>query len=462
MAASVIPHGYDSARMPASPRSAAAYLATRARLGVKFGLETIQALLDALGRPERAFPSLLVAGTNGKGSVVAYADAVLGAAGLCVGRYTSPHLVRVHERITVNGREITPRGLERAVGRVQRAAEELVAEGRLAAHPTYFEAVTAAAFAHFRSAGVEVAVLEVGMGGRLDATNACDPVASAIVSIALDHEAYLGASLDAIAGEKAGVLRASRTTVVGALPEEARTAIEREAAARGAHLVHAAEDTRVRDDPARPGSLSVETPRGRYDGLRPLSGLHQRDNLAVALRLLEEAHAAGIPFDPAAHPGVVAEGIAATRWPGRLQRLPGRPSLLLDGAHNPEGARALAAHLRTLGRPFVLVFGAMADKDITAMGRELFPLAEAIVLTQAPGDRAARASEIVERVGAAAAGAILTGGVREAMAAARRKAGPEGLVVVAGSLYLVGEVLKSSSRSRTKRTAPGSGRKRRT
>jgi dihydrofolate synthase/folylpolyglutamate synthase len=194
----------------------------------------------------------------------------------------------------------------------------------------------------------------------------------------------------------------------------------------------------VEDDRVR-----VTTPAAAYPPLRPLPGAHQRQNLVVAVRLLEAAHAAGVPFDPAARPEVVARGVAATRWPGRLQRIAGRPALLLDGAHNPAGARALADHLRALGRPFVLLFGAMADKDVGAMGRELFPLAVEVVLTQAPGDRAARASEIVQRVGEAAARCHLTEGTRPGLAMARRLAGPQGLVVVAGSLYLVGEVLKA-------------------
>jgi dihydrofolate synthase/folylpolyglutamate synthase len=429
------------ARRPAVS-SAEEYLATRARLGIKFGLETMRALLEALGRPDRAFPVLLVAGTNGKGSVVAYLDAILRAGGLRVGRYTSPHLVRVHERIVVGGRAITSAGLERAVQRVRGAAEDLVRRGVIPAHPTYFEAVTAAALEHFRRRRVQVALLEVGMGARLDATNTTEPLASAIVSIARDHEMYLGDTLDAIAREKAGVLRAGRATVLGPLTGDARAAIAEEAARVGSLLVDATSGVLTTEVSGR---LDVRTPSAVYRKLRPLPGAHQRANLLVALRLLEAAHGAGLPFDPARRRSAVALGVRGTRWPGRLQRIAGRPSLLLDGAHNPEGARALAEYLE--GQPpHVLLFGAMADKDVGAMGRSLFPRARAVVLTRAPGDRSATPDEIVARTGPLAEAAHRTSSVAEGLRLARRLAGPAGLVVVAGSLYVVGEVLRVGPR----------------
>jgi dihydrofolate synthase/folylpolyglutamate synthase len=417
---------------------AAPYLASRIRLGMKFGLETMRALVAALGHPERAFPSLLVAGTNGKGSVVAYADSVLRASGLRVGRYTSPHLMHVSERITVGGRAISARALDREVDRVRAAAEALAAAGRLPADPTFFEVLTAAAFLHFQRARVDVAVLEVGMGARLDATNVVEPLASAIVSIDRDHEAYLGTTLAAIAREKAGVLRRGRVTVLGPLAAEARAAIAEEAARLGARIGDSTE--------ARPGSggkVDVVTPRRVHRGLAPLPGAHQRANLAVAVRLLEEARAAGL----AVNLSRMAKGIARTRWPGRLQRLPGRPPLLVDGAHNPAAARALADELRGQG-PFVLVFAAMADKDIATMGRVLFPLARAVVITKVPGARAAPPDAIARAVGAPARGARQTERVRDALSLARRLAGPRGLVVAAGSLYLAGEVLRSVAAGR--------------
>ena len=432
------------------PRAAGRYLASRTRLGVKFRLDTIRAVVARMGHPEAAFPSLLVAGTNGKGSVVAYTDAALRASGLRVGRYTSPHLARVNERIAVDGRDITDRALEAAVLRVRGAAAALVRERAIPAHPTYFEVLTAAAFAHFRERDVGVAVLEVGMGARLDATNVVEPLASAIVSIDLDHEAYLGTSRAAIAREKAGVLRPGRTTVLGALDTEAREAVAEAARARGARLVDARSGCAI-----RPGAegLDLRTPRGEYRGLLPLPGAHQVDNVLVAIRLLEEAGAAGLAVDF----DRVAGAIRGARWPGRLETMGGDPPVLLDGAHNPAAARALAEHLRGIG-PFVLVFGAMRDKDIPGMARALFPLARAVVLTRPRLERAASPSEIARRAGRLAEGARREDAPRRALAWARRQARPDATVVVAGSLFLVGALRAAAARP-PQRAGPSRPRK---
>jgi dihydrofolate synthase/folylpolyglutamate synthase len=428
-------------RLPAH-RVAGLYLARRVRFGMKFGLDTMRALVAEMGHPERAYPSLLVAGTNGKGSVVAYCDSVLRASGLRTGRYTSPHLVRVNERIAVAGRGVTDRDFAAAVRAVRDAAARLVRRGVLRAHPTFFEVLTAAAFAHFARRRVDVAVLEVGLGGRLDATNVVDPVASAIVSIDFDHEVYLGRTLAAIAGEKAGILRAGRPTVLGPVAEEARKVIEERARTIGARVVDATRGaTLVLGRPrgaAGPPLVDLRTPWGRYAGLKPLPGAHQRGNLLVAVRLLEQAKGQGIPVDLRRVPG----GVARTRWPGRLERVRGEPALVLDGAHNPAGARALAAYLED-APPFVLLFGAMADKDVGGLARELFPRAAEIVLTRPRVSRAASPDEIARRASPLADRAHREPSVARALRLARRLAlahGPDAQVVVAGSLYLVGAV----------------------
>jgi len=441
------------------------YLAARARFGMKFGLDATRALVAELGNPERSYPTLLIAGTNGKGSVAAYTAAALRASGLRVGLYTSPHLVRINERIVVDGRPIADAALADAIHRVRAAAERLVERGALPAHPTHFEAITAAAFLYFRQRRVDVAVLEVGLGGRLDSTNVAEPLASAIVSIAFDHEAHLGHTLARIAREKAGVMRRGRPCVLGPVPAQARRAIEAAARRIGASLVRVEDGVRVQRAASgaagtglaghrglvREGadrrsslplatSLRVVTDAHSYDDLRPLPGRHQVTNAIVALRLLEAAKVAGLRVDLS----LAAAAFSRVRWPGRLQRLPGAPAILLDGAHNPAGARALAAYLRaeaaSLG-PFVLVFGVMADKHVAALARQLFPLARDLVLTRPPLPRACRPEEIARRVGRLAAGAHRRPTTAGALALARRLAGPAGLIVVAGSLYLVGEVL---------------------
>ena len=409
------------------------YLDARARFGMKFGLETMRALMEALGHPERAAPALLVAGTNGKGSVVAYLDAALRASGLRIGRYTSPHLVRVHERIVVAGRPISERALDRAIARISAAAERLIARGAIPAQPTYFEALTAAAFLHFRDRRVDVAVLEVGLGGRLDATNVSDPLVAAIVSIDLDHEAFLGTTLARIAREKAGVLRPGRETILGPLEPAARQAIARAARKRRARVVDSLTGARWRETSS---GLELRTPERVYRGLRPLPGTHQRANLAVAVRVLEAARRAGVPVALDA----VARGVERVAWPGRLQWVEAHPRRLLDGAHNPAAARALARYLEGVPR-FVLVFGVMRDKDIRGMAEALFPLAGAIVLTTPESRRAASPAEIARRSGALARGARRVKSPRRALALARRLAGRDGTVVVAGSLYLVGALL---------------------
>lgn len=430
--------GSSQRRRRSSPASGAAldYLRSRSELGKKFGLATIQALVEEMGHPERAYPTLLVAGTNGKGSVVAYVDAGLRASGLRVGRYTSPHLVRVHERIAVDGREISERELDHAIHAVRAAAGRLIARGRIKAHPTYFEALTAAAFFRFRRRRIDVGVLEVGLGGRLDATNVSDPLVSAIVSIDFDHEAFLGRTLGRIAREKAGVLRRGCEAILGPVPAGARRAILSVARRVEARITDAMAGVSIEENGPR---IDVRTPQHAYPAVRPMLGDYQVTNLAVALRLLEAARRAGLPVDLDAVP----RGMNKVSWPGRLQWLGGRPRVLLDGAHNPAGARALARYLEHVG-PFVLVFGVMRDKDVRSMAEALFPLARYVVLTRAMSRRAATPAEIARRVGRLATRAHRVSDPARALVLARHLAGRGGTVVVAGSLYLVGAILERS------------------
>ncbi len=411
--------------------SGRAYLDACARQGIRLDLAPMRALVAALGHPERGLPCVLVGGTNGKGSVVAYVEAALRASGHRTGRFTSPALVRVEEQIALDGRPIEARDLDQALERVRAGAE---AAGLA---PSPFEALTAAAFVHFRAARVDVAVVEVGLGGADDATNVLAPSCSAIVSVALDHEALLGGSLASIASAKAGVMRPGRVCVLGALPPAARAVIDAQARTVGARVCDALAEVRLDE---RETGLEARTPSGLYTGLRALPGAHQRDNLRVALRLLEAADDAGLRVDFAA----LASALAGVDWPGRLQRVEGRPPLLLDGAHNPAAAQALAAHLRDQGA-HVLLFGAMRDKHVEGLAEALFPPAAGVVLTRADGSaRAARPEELRARGGPAARVALLEDDPLRALELARALAlahGPATQVVVAGSLALVGGVL---------------------
>jgi dihydrofolate synthase/folylpolyglutamate synthase len=418
-----------------------AWLYALQSLGIKLGLEGIRALLELLDRPDRAFPILLVGGTNGKGSVSAMLDALFQAHGRRTGLYTSPHLVRPGERIRLFGADISPRDLDRLLVQVRDACERGVATGALATQPSFFEVMTAAALLAFRDAAVDLAVLEVGLGGRLDATNATEPVVSTIVTVDLDHTAQLGDTLAAIAAEKAGIIRRSRALVSGVRQREALAVLRARCATMSATFIDARTAVGIEDGPR--GTFSLRTPVAEYDDLRlPLPGSHQRENARVAAATLEAAAGAlGFEIRPAA----VRDGLAATRWPGRLQIVPGRPTLLLDGAHNPAGAEALAVHLAeraASGEPKpMLLFGSMKDKDLAGMLRPLSPHVARMIATRPDIPRAMDSGELAKAASELGLEAEAVPGAAAALERARVLAGDDGLVLVAGSVYLIGEVL---------------------
>ena len=407
-----------------TPGPATEFLFSLERFGMKFGLSNMAALCDALDHPERAYPSILIAGTNGKGSVAAMTHAALGAEGYAAARYTSPHLQRLEERFSIGDRDVDTDRLEASAARVRAAVEALLASGRLDALPTFFECTTAVAFDLFREAHVDVAVLEVGLGGRLDATNVVTPVAAAIVSIDFDHQAQLGDTLASIAAEKAGIIKPAVPVVCGAMPDEAMDVVSRIAAERGAPLVVTDGDSALAE---RVAAIPLA-----------LSGAHQRLNAAVALRLLEVVDADrrhALRVSEAAR----RKGLASARWPGRLETIVhhGR-TLLLDAAHNPAGARALASYLLGAARSGVtLVFGAMKDKAVAEMLRALAPVARSVVCTDAPTPRAMPAAELLEI--ATSLGLDATA-VEDPMAAVDRACAAPAPVVVAGSIFLIGAV----------------------
>ncbi len=409
------------------------------QFGIKLGLLGIRTLLDRLGHPEAAFPSALVGGTNGKGSVAAMMASVLEASGLRVGLYTSPHLVRPGERVRIAGRDLTDRELGRHLESVRSAIDRALAEGALAAHPSFFEVMTAAALVAFREAGIDAAVLEVGLGGRLDATNAVEAALSVIVTVDLDHTDRLGGTLAKIAAEKGGIVKRGRPLVTGVLQEEALVVLRSICRDAGSPCIEAAKIACVVDGPG--DAFAIETPAERYDGLSlPLPGLHQIENARVAVVALERfTGVLGRPLPP----GAVRSGFRAVRWPGRLQWVEGSPPILLDGAHNPAGAAALAAHLRGRGgEPPVLLFGTMANKDARGILEPLAALARAVVLTRPPVERAAEPGEIALLAATPTSALVETvPDPAAALARARSLVPPGGYLLVAGSLYLVGAVL---------------------
>jgi dihydrofolate synthase / folylpolyglutamate synthase len=414
--------------------------------GIKLGLENISRLCSALGHPERRFVSLHVAGTNGKGSVAAMTHAALVAAGKRAARYTSPHLTDITERFVIGDAPVTATALEAVASRVLDCAEAMQARGELRVPPTFFEATTATAFELFREADVEVAVIEVGLGGRFDATNVISPAAGAITTIGFDHQQHLGHSLAEIAFEKAGIIKPGMTVVTGTLPEEARTVIQRVADERGARLFDASEGVEasvdMSDGVAR---LSVTTSRRAYEPVTlGLRGRHQASNALVAIRLLEETEAHGIVVPAEA----ITEGLARPQWPARLElfTLDNGRRVLLDAAHNLDGAAALADYLRQWhpDRP-ALVLGVMRDKDVDAMLALLLPEVSSIIATAAPTPRAMSPDDLARR--AADVAAAIAPGRRlpittvtdpeEAVHVALERSHD---VCVAGSIFLAGAV----------------------
>lgn len=408
--------------------------------GIKLGLENITRLCAALGNPERQFASLHIAGTNGKGSVTAMTHAALRAAGLRAARYTSPHLVALNERFVIGDAPVDTPTLEAVASYVLDVIDGMIAGGELAAPPTFFEATTAIAFELFRRAEIDVAVLEVGLGGRFDATNVVMPIAGAITSIALDHQQHLGDTIRAIAFEKAGIIKPGMTVVTGPLADEARTAIEQVAHERGATIVVARSDTRAAVDMADGRArLTLDTPSHHYGPLElALRGEHQVENAIVAVRLLECARQAGIDITAEA----IARGLAKADWPARLEVIAVTPSklLLIDAAHNVEGATALAHYLQRWhpARP-PLVVGMMADKDVDGILRVLLPATSHVFATSARIRRALPPEDLLRRI-LAIDPQRLAVIERDPLAAIARAYEQGPLVCVAGSIYLAGAV----------------------
>jgi dihydrofolate synthase/folylpolyglutamate synthase len=412
--------------------AAVAYLYSLQKHGIKLGLETMVALMRRLGDPQDRYRSLHIGGTNGKGSTAAMTAAILQAAGYRVGLYTSPHLVEFRERIRVNGAMIPEAEVARLADLIRR-----VAEGGLS--PTFFETTTAIALHYFADAHVDVAVLEVGLGGRFDATNIVRPLACAITTIAMDHEEYLGHSLSAIAYEKAGIIKSNVPVVSGRIEGEAFDSIDGVARERKAPVLRLGGEFTMTGTSQR---CSYASQTARYDDLSTaLSGAYQLDNAACAIALTEAAGVSTLRVGEQA----VRQGLASVHWEGRLETVGRNPVLLLDGAHNPGGAAVLAAHLRSMKEAdssarVILVVGMMRDKDHRGFAEPFAGVADRVILTQIDFPRSARAEDLRRELHDMYPSAWAVASSSEAVAAAKRAAAPHDVVCVTGSLMLIGEV----------------------
>jgi dihydrofolate synthase/folylpolyglutamate synthase len=420
----------------------------------KFDLENITLLSERLGRPDRAYPSAHIAGTNGKGSTAAFLEAILRDAGFRTGLNTSPHLERINERIRVSGEEISDEAFADVLSRVQAITEELLAVGKLRAHPTYFECVTAMAFEYFAQQRVEFGVFEVGLGGRLDSTNIVTPIVSIITRIDFDHENFLGHSLREIAGEKAGIIKPAVPVIVAEQRHEAREVIRNRAKELLSPVIETTEAFRIENESIEDGHVRAqitEVATGWSTELAPsLPGRFQLQNALSALAAVRLLQQRGFRISDES----IARGISTTVWPGRIEKIQSSPDIYLDGAHNPSAARELAHFVEESlkGKRIFLLYGALRDKAVDEVAGLLFPLAAEVVLTAPSTSRAISASQLEEIAAHYADKSTTIADAEEAIEYALSKASPGDVIFITGSLYLVGQLrhyLKQKSQTVT-------------
>jgi dihydrofolate synthase/folylpolyglutamate synthase len=411
---------------------------------VKFSLDPIERILAALGHPERRYATAIVAGTNGKGSTSAMLASIIQHAGYRTGLYSSPHLIRVNERIRVNGSEITDEEFSSAFTAVCDSVEVLLAGRTLETRPSFFEYLTATAFLHLARAGIDFAVLEVGMGGRLDATNVTEPRVAVITNIELDHQQFLGTTHAAIAAEKAGVIKPARPVVSTCEHTEAARVIRQRAAALAAPLIeaaHAVTCSRIRSLAGR-SAFDLALGNDRYSNLlAPLAGRFQMTNAIAAVTAAWCLAQDGWNISPED----IKSGLGAARWPGRLEVVGERPLVVLDGAHNPAAAREIAAFVRDEwpAKRLRLIYASMRDKEVREITSILFPLAEKIFLTRPDLERAARPEEILAASGQPPQPVVIEPDPARALELACQESAQEDIVLAAGSLFLVGALKRA-------------------
>ena len=403
------------------------------RFGIKLGLETVSALLSELDNPQRRFHALHVAGTNGKGSVAAMTASILQAAGVRVGLYTSPHFLDFCERIKIQGIDVPHDRVVDLFARVQALPSFLV-------QPTFFEVATVMAFQYFAEEKVDIAVVEVGMGGRFDATNVCHSLGTIITNVSFDHERYLGSSLPDIAFEKAGIIKRRVPVVVGPVERDVYTVLQERAQHENAPLIAFGKEFLCVSHDA--GSFDVTGTRAEYLNLRcSLEGRHQAVNAACSVVALESSVMPHLSISER----VIRRGLESVSWPGRLERLQRRPLIFCDGAHNPAAAECLKIHLQGLldernGRRLIVVIGMMQDKNLSAFLDALVPLADEVILTQIEHPRSAPVLALKRALPVVDVPVYERESPQTAIDLATRLAEEDDLVCVTGSLFLVGHV----------------------
>jgi dihydrofolate synthase / folylpolyglutamate synthase len=403
------------------------------------GLHRTLAMMEVLGNPHAQYPSIHIAGTNGKGSVAAMSESILREAGFVTGLYTSPHLVRVEERIRINGVQISPQSFSTLATRVRNAEERLIEKKAMDRPLTTFEFLTCCAFLQFARQKVDIAIIEVGLGGKLDATNIIEPLVSVITGIALDHQNYLGRTIGKIAAEKAGIIKSGIPVISGCCDPAAQSVIRKRANAAKTALYEIDEDFTIQNISERGGlhQFDLRTPNRLYKNLKlSLAGEHQTRNAALAVLAIESLELFLVKEND------IRRGLANTRWAGRLDEYRSVRRTLLDGAHNPEAAQLLRKYLqRRKPAEIHMVFGAVRDKNIQDIGAAVFPLAKRIYLTPLVNSRSADPAEIAGMHSRYCSRMTIHPDMANALQSAWAECPPTGLVVVTGSLYLVGELL---------------------
>ncbi|MEE9500494.1 MAG: folylpolyglutamate synthase/dihydrofolate synthase family protein [Candidatus Aminicenantaceae bacterium] len=417
------------------------YLDQIQNLGIKFGLDNVRTILSSLNDPQNQYPAIHIAGTNGKGSVCAILSQILMEHGHRPGLFTSPHLVTVRERIRIAGDPIPEEDFSRHLSRLREVVEELIVSKALLSPPTYFEMLSCLAFLHFAEERVDMAVLEVGMGGRYDATNVVTPVVSAITTISPEHQKFLGETQSEIASEKAGIIKPGIPLVCGVEETVAHTTIRNRAEELNAPFFAVFSDSRRLHKEKTEQNFRFEYTCGeeKYNYLPSLLGEHQGKNAAIAIAVARQLSKDWRRLDQSR----IIRGIETAKWPGRLEIVSERPLVLVDGAHNVEGAKALRKYVQEfISLPCVLVFAVMRDKNIQKLSEILFPLAHTVICTRFPYFKAASPEDIQRQASRFHGRIVFQPDVPEAAQAALQAASPDGVVLVAGSLFLVGEIKK--------------------